>query len=68
MSLKAFHVFFILVCTVFAVGFGFWGTRDYLEHGNGTSLAMGVGAFLGSVALAIYSSWFLKKMKNTSFL
>ena len=53
---------------VLAVGFGFWGTRDYLHHGTTLSLVLGVAAFLGSVGLAVYGSWFLKKMKHQSFM
>ncbi len=68
MSLKAFHVFFVLVSIVLAVGFGFWGARDFVEHGNRVSLALGIGSFVAGVALVVYSGWFLRKMRNVSFL
>jgi hypothetical protein len=68
MSLKAFHVFFIFISTVLSVGFGFWAIRDYLHSGNVVSLVMAVGAFAGSVLLVWYSKWFLRKLKDVSYL
>lgn len=68
MSLKAFHVFFIFVSTVLSVGFGIWGVRDYLRSGDTLNLGMGVGAFAGGALLVWYSRWFLRKLKNVSYL
>ncbi len=68
MSLKAFHIFFIAVSTLLCVGFGIWATRDFNQSGNGLHLALGVGAFLMSGLLVWYGSWFLRKLKNESYL
>ncbi len=68
MSLKAFHVFFIFVSTLLSVGFGVWGVRDYLHSGDALNLAMGVGAFVGGALLVWYSKWFLRKLKDVSYL
>ena len=40
MSLKAFHVFFVIVSTLCALGFGAWAIGDYLRTGNTGVLAL----------------------------
>lgn len=68
MSLKAFHVFFIIVATLFSVGFGVWGVRSYLLTSDGENLVLGILSLVISVVLAWYFKWFLKKLKNESYL
>ncbi len=68
MSLKAFHVVFIILSTLLAVAFGFWAIDDFGRSGSGVHLALGVGSFIGSVVLAGYGVWFLRKLKNESYL
>jgi len=66
--LKAFHIFFIVVSTTLCVGFGAWATQDFARSGSWASLALGVGSFIGSVLLACYGVWFLRKLKHESYL
>lgn len=68
MSLKAFHVFFVIVSTLCALGFGAWAIGDYLRTGNTGVLILGVLGFVGAAALVWYGLWFLRKLKNVSFL
>jgi len=68
MSLKAFHVLFVSVCTVFCVGFGVWAIFDYRESGEKASLIWGVLSLLAAVALVWYGRWFLRKLKGVSYL
>ena len=68
MSLKAFHIFFIAVSTLLCVGFGAWAIRDFSQSGNGLHVALGVGAILASGLLVRYGVWFLRKLKNESYL
>ena len=68
MSLKAFHIFFIVLSTALAVGFGVWATRDFAQSGSGVHLALGVASFIVSVLLACYGVWFLRKLKHVSYL
>ena len=68
MSLKAFHIFFIVLSTALAVGFGAWAIRDFTQSGNWIHLALGVGSFLGSVVLVRYGVWFLRKLKHVGYL
>ena len=68
MSLKTFHIFFIIVSTALALGFGVWATRDFAASGSWVSLSLGVGSFVGSVVLVVYGAWFLRKLKGWSYL
>lgn len=64
MSLTAFHVFFITACLVLGLGVGVWGVRDYSSTGEHGSLYLAVGSFCGAVLLAVYGSWFLRKIRR----
>jgi DNA-binding transcriptional regulator of glucitol operon len=68
MSLKTFHIFFIVVSTLLCVVFGVWAIRDFNQSGNWLHMALGVGSFLGSGLLVRYGIWFLRKLKNESYL
>src|SRR5207253_5482844 len=68
MSLKAFHIFFVIVSTLCALGFGAWAIGDYLRTGNTGVLALGVLGFAAAGALVWYGLWFLRKLKNVSYL
>jgi len=68
MSLKAFHIAFIVISILFTGLFGVWGIYDFFASGSVENLLMGVFSLGLAVALIIYSSWFLKKLKNVSFL
>ncbi len=68
MSLKAFHVVFVIVSILCCLGFGIWAIQDYAATGNGTNLGLGIGSFAGSVVLVWYGLWFLKKLKGWSYL
>ncbi len=68
MSLKTFHIFFIVVSVALCVGLGVWGIQDFGRSGNGVHLALGVGSFIGSIVLACYGVWFLRKLKGVSYL
>jgi flagellar biogenesis protein FliO len=68
MSLKAFHVFFVLVSVLCALGFGAWSVAEYARTGKGSSLGFAIGGFAAAVALVVYGLWFLRKLKNVSYL
>ena len=68
MSLKAFHVVFILVSTAFAAYFGIWAIRDYMRYDHTSSLLMSIGALVVLGFLIWYFRWFLRKLKNVSYL
>ncbi len=68
MSLKAFHIFFIIVSTLLALGFGVWAVDDFGRSGSWVNLSLGIGSFIASGALVWYGVWFLRKLKHVSFL
>ena len=68
MSLKTFHIVFIVVSIVLCIGVGVWATQDFSRSGNSIHLALGVGSFIGSIFLACYGVWFLRKLKGVSYL
>ncbi|RMH23036.1 MAG: hypothetical protein D6696_01810 [Acidobacteria bacterium] len=69
MSLKAFHVVFVVVATLLMTGFGVWSLRHATGDGAGTSyLVMGGLALVAAIALVVYGVWFLKKTKGVSYL
>ena len=58
MSLKAFHILFILLATLLAAGCAWWAFAN--QVGNG----VGITASLVAVALAIYGVYFVKKARR----
>jgi len=67
-SLKAFHVFFLVLSVLCALGFGAWAVADFLRTGRGAILALGVLGFAAAAALVWYGLWFLRKLKDVSYL
>lgn len=63
-SLKAFHVFFILIVMAGADLFGIWSIWDYQRSANGWTLALGIVALLGGLGLIPYAVWFIRKMNR----
>ena len=69
MSLKAFHIFFIIASSAVSAGFGIWSLKTYFAEEGGISILwLGVGSLLASVGLIVYGRYFLKKLKNVSYL
>jgi uncharacterized membrane protein YcjF (UPF0283 family) len=67
MSLKAFHVFFVIVSVLCALGFGGWAVADYARTGRPGVLALAILAFVAAIALVWYGLWFLRKIKDVRF-
>lgn len=69
MSLKAFHVLFITAASALAFGFGMWMMRDYRgPDGTTGDLMYAVGSLVVGAGLLVYERYFLKKLKNVSYL
>ena len=69
MSLKAFHVIFITAACALAFGCGVWGFKNYFSaEGRVLDLIFGIGSFIVGVALIFYERYFLKKLKDVSYL
>jgi hypothetical protein len=69
MSLKAFHLIFITASCALAFGCGIWGLKDYWSGGGGLfDLLFGIGSLATGLGLIVYERYFLKKLKNVSYL
>ena len=68
MSLKAFHILFVAVSMFLAGGFTFWAISQYRANGDRGLLMGGVISALLFVAMGVYGRWFLRKLKNESYL
>jgi hypothetical protein len=64
MSLKGFHIVFIVFSTLLALGIGGWCIWVDLVEGAPIYLAGAIFSFIAAVALIIYGVWFYRKMKR----
>ena len=68
MSLKAFHLVFIILSILFTLMFGIWGVVNHGSSGKTAELVMGILSLIGTVGLSLYLYFFLKKFKDISYL
>ena len=68
MSLKAFHIFFMVVSILMSIGTGVWGLVRYGQHGGADHLAIAIVSLVAACLLAVYARWFLRKLKNVSYV
>jgi hypothetical protein len=69
MSLKAFHIVFITASTALILFFGAWAWMNYFsDHGTIADLLYGIGSIVGLGAIIWYALYFLKKLKQLSYL
>lgn len=64
MSLKAFHIVFIIFSTLLALGIGLWCVWIDLVEGAPIYLAGAIASFICALALLVYGVWFYRKMKR----
>lgn len=64
MSLKAFHIFFIVASILLAVGVGFWGIYVYVQETNFSFLLFGLGSFLVGGVLIAYGVKVLRQLRR----
>lgn len=68
MSLKAFHVVFVIASILLAFGFGGWEIKSYTDFGQRMDLMFGIGSGIAGVVLIAYFRFVLKKLKDVSYL
>lgn len=64
MSLKAFHIVFIIVSTLLALGTGVWCLWVNLVVGAPVYVVGAVVSFVVAIVLMVYGFWFYRKMKR----
>ena len=68
MSLKGFHIVFIIFSTLLAVGIGAWCVWVDLVEGAPIYLAGAICSFVVAVAVVVYGVWFYQKMKRLGII
>ena len=62
MSLKSFHIIFLIISTLFATFFSYWCYAEWQITGNIVFLIyFSIGLILW-ISLLIYGKWFMKKI------
>ena len=64
MSLKGFHILFITISTLLALGVGVWCLWINSTHGVPVYRLGAVAAFVAAAALICYGIYFYRKMKR----
>lgn len=68
MSLKAFHIVFVMACNLFFLSFGAWLIVNYRSGGDIWSLVCAILCFALAIGSVWYGRWFLRKLNWVSFL
>lgn len=68
MSLKAFHIVFVIFSTMLALGIGAWCIWMNLVEGTSVYVAGAIASFACAVGLVIYGFWFYRKMKRLGII
>ena len=64
MSLKVFHIVFVIVCVALSLWVGVWGIRDYMLERNGTALTLAILFLLSGLALVVYGRKAFEKLRD----
>lgn len=64
MSLKAFHIFFVVFSVAISAFFGVWTLMYQVEGVEPISMMYGYGSLVASVGLIVYGVLFLQKIKR----
>lgn len=64
MSLRVFHIVFVVVCIGLSLFVGMWGIRDYMLERSGTALTVGVLFLLSGAILVVYGRSAFEKLRN----
>jgi hypothetical protein len=68
MSLKGFHIVFIIFTTLLALGCGGWCIWLDMVEGAPIYLGGAIASFIVAIALIIYGVWFYRKMKRLGII
>ena len=68
MSLKAFHIVFVVASILLAFFFGVWLLHDYRATREAAELIVGILSILAGLGLIGYGKSILRKLKHISYL
>jgi hypothetical protein len=66
LSLRSFHLVFLLVAIVGADLFGAWAVWQYVEHKDGMILTLGIIAVLGGLGLIWYAFKLVRQLDQAN--
>ena len=64
MSLRSFHIIFILIASLFAIFFGYWCYREWTLYENNIYLVYSLVGVTLCICLFFYGKWFLKEISE----
>lgn len=64
MSLRAFHIIFIIVCVAFSLFMAIWGVREYMNRQTSTALTVGIVFGIAGAGLLVYGVKAYQKLKD----
>ena len=64
MSLKGFHIVFVIFSTLLALGIGAWCIWVDLVEGEPIYRSGAICSFISAAVLVVYGVWFYRKMKR----
>lgn len=68
MSLKAFHLFFVTLCVAFLAFLTWFQVTAFQKSETSMDLILAIVAGVATVALVVYLPWFLRKLRNVSYV
>ncbi len=64
MSLKVFHIVFVIVCIGLSLWVGVWGINGYLRERSLGALSLGILFLLSGVVLVVYGRRAFEKLRD----
>jgi hypothetical protein len=64
MSLRIFHIIFVMICVALSVWVGVWGIRSWMADRNGGALALGVVFLASGLVLVLYGRRVFEKLRD----
>ncbi len=64
MSLRIFHLVFIIVCVALSLWVGVWGIRGYMNERSVGALSLGILFLLSGVVLVVYGRRAFEKLRD----
>ena len=65
MSLRTFHIIFVLISTLLALCVGIWSILQYRSEHTNAMLMMTCSSLACMCGLLVYGRWFLRKLKDS---
>ncbi|PYQ27496.1 MAG: hypothetical protein DMF56_20305 [Acidobacteria bacterium] len=64
MSLKVFHIVFVIVTTILSLFVALWGIREFAQQKSTGGLALGLVFLAAAIALMVYGKRVYAKLKE----